>query len=94
MFYPLLREKLKDPAVYSAADAHWAGPDVVAGGKSSKLSAISNTESSVHMSEYTPYFRKRPELFEQFKLKYLFDDAWITRRDTEDAEFSQLIKFR
>jgi alpha-galactosidase len=89
--YPLLREKLKDPAVYSAADAHWAGPDVVRA-EIFKAFGYFNTESSVHMSEYTPYFRKRPELFEQFKLKYLFDDAWITRRDTEDAEFLQLIK--
>jgi len=89
--YPLLKEKLKDPAVYSAADAHWAGPDVVRA-EIFKAFGYFNTESSVHMSEYTPYFRKRPELFEQFKLKYLFDDAWITRRDTEDAEFLQLIK--
>jgi alpha-galactosidase len=78
--YPLLREKL-----------HWAGPDVVRA-EIFKAFGYFNTESSVHMSEYTPYFRKRPELFEQFKLKYLFDDAWITRRDTEDAEFFQLIK--
>jgi alpha-galactosidase len=89
--YPLLKEKLKDPAVYSAADAHWAGPDVVRA-EIFKAFGYFNTESSVHMSEYTPYFRKRPELFEQFKLKYLFDDAWTTRRDTEDAEFLQLIK--
>jgi len=89
--YPLLREKLKDPAVYSAPDAHWAGPDVVRA-EIFKAFGYFNTESSVHMSEYTPYFRKRPELFAQFKLKYLFDDAWITRRNTEDAEFLQLIK--
>ena len=89
--YPLLREKFKNPTVYTAADAHWAGPDVVRA-EIFKAFGYFNTESSVHMSEYTPYFRKRPELFEKFKLKYLFDDAWITRRDTEDAEFFQLIK--
>jgi alpha-galactosidase len=43
------------------------------------------------MSEYTPYFRKRPELFEKYKLKYLFDDDWIKKRREEDEEFKQLI---
>jgi len=50
--YPLLREKLQDPAVYSAADAHWAGPDVVRA-EIFKAFGYFNTESSVHMSEYT-----------------------------------------
>jgi alpha-galactosidase len=88
--YPLLREKLQDPAVYSANDAHWAGPDVVRA-EIFKAFGYFNTESSVHMSEYTPYFRKRPELFEKFKLKYLFDDTWITKRQEEDDGFKQLI---
>ena len=43
------------------------------------------------MSEYTPYFRKRPELLEKYKLKYLFDDDWIKKRREEDEEFKQLI---
>src|SRR3989337_231031 len=25
--YPLLREKSKEPKIYSSQDAHWAGPD-------------------------------------------------------------------
>ena len=65
--YPLLREKFKDPAVYANADAHWAGPDVVRA-EIFKAFGYFNTESSRHMSEYTPYFRKRPELFAQFIL--------------------------
>ena len=88
--YPLLREKFKDPAIYSKPDSHWAGPDVVRA-EIFKGFGYFNTESSVHMSEYTPYFRKRPELFEKFMLKYLFDDKWIRRRDEEDAEFKKLI---
>jgi alpha-galactosidase len=88
--YPLLREKFNNPAIYSAPDAHWAGPDVVRA-EIFKGFGYFNTESSVHMSEYTPYFRKRPELFEQFKLKYLFDENWISRRDEEDEEFKKLI---
>ena len=89
--YPLIREKFKDPAIYSAPDAHWAGPDMVRA-EIFKAFGYFNTESSVHMSEYTPYFRKRPDLFEKYKLKYLFDDNWIKRRQGEDEEFRQLIK--
>ncbi len=39
------------------------------------------TESSTHMSEYVPYFRKRPELMEQFGLK--------PRRPPKEAEASR-----
>jgi len=66
--YPLLREKFKDPNVYSKPDAHWAGPDIVRV-EIFKALGYFNTESSQHMSEYVPYFRKRPELFERFKLR-------------------------
>jgi alpha-galactosidase len=65
--YPILREKLKDPAVYSKSDAHWAGPDNVRA-KVFEAFGLFVTESSKHMSEYVPYFRKRPELFNQFNL--------------------------
>ena len=88
--YPLLREKFKDPAIYSAPNAHWAGPDMVRA-EIFKAFGYFNTESSVHMSEYTPYFRKRQELFEKYKLKYLFDDNWINKRQEENDEFRQLI---
>jgi len=65
--YPLLREAFKDPALYSALDAHWAGSDVVRA-EIFKAFGYFVTESSRHMSEYVPYFRKRPELIEQFLL--------------------------
>ena len=65
--YPLLREKLKDPAVYSGPEAHWAGPDVVRA-EVFKAFGYFVTESSRHMSEYVPYFKKRPELLVKFKL--------------------------
>jgi alpha-galactosidase len=64
---PLLREKFEDPNVYSKPDAHWAGPDIVRA-EIFKAFGYFNTESSQHMSEYVPYFRKNPELFERFKL--------------------------
>ena len=84
--YPLLREKLKDYAVYSAADAHWAGPDVVRA-EIFKAFGYFVTESSVHMSTYVPYFRKRPELIEKFKLNTLTFTQWTESRKKQDAEF-------
>jgi len=65
--YPRLAEKFKDPAIYSGEKAHWAGPDVVRA-EIYKAFGYFNTESSRHMSEYTPYFRKRPELIDKFSL--------------------------
>jgi len=65
--YPILREKFKDPKVYSRPDAHWAGADIVRV-EIFKAFGYFNTESSQHMSEYVPYFRKRPELLERFKI--------------------------
>jgi len=84
--YPLLREKLKDYAVYSAADAHWAGPDVVRT-EIFKAFGYFVTESSVHMSTYVPYFRKRPELIDKFKLNTLTFTQWTESRKKQDAEF-------
>jgi alpha-galactosidase len=65
--YPLLREKFKDPSVYSGPEAHWAGPDVV---RAEILKGFGYfvTESSMHMGIYVPYFAKRPDLIEKFKL--------------------------
>jgi alpha-galactosidase len=88
--YPLLREKLQNPAVYTAPDAHWAGPDVVRV-EIFKAFGYFVTESSVHMSEYVPYFRKRPELWAKYQMKYLFNDEWIKQRGEEDIEFKKLL---
>jgi len=85
--YPLLREKFKDPGVYSKPDAHWAGADIVRV-EIFKAFGYFNTESSQHMSEYVPYFRKRPELFERFKLSYFlerFEDIEKRRGEQDEA---------
>lgn len=91
--YPLLREKFKDPNVYSRPDAHWAGADIVRV-EIFKAFGYFNTESSQHMSEYVPYFRKRPELFERFKLidpvKRL--EVMEERRKKRDELMKQLIQ--
>ena len=88
--YPRLREKLKDTAVYSVADAHWAGPDVVRA-EIFKAFGYFVTESSVHMSTYVPYFRKRPELIDKFKLNTLRFEQWAESRKKQDAEFKLLL---
>jgi len=88
--YPLLREKFKDPSIYSGPEAHWAGPDIVRA-EIFKAFGYFVTESSVHMSEYTPYFRKRPELIEKFKLNSLSGEQWFARRRKEAEEYKQQV---
>ena len=68
--YPLLREKFKNPVVYSGTDKdNWMIADI-ARAEIFKAFGYYNTESSRHISEYVPYFRKkdRPELLEKYKL--------------------------
>jgi len=90
--YPLLRERFKDPNVYSKPNAHWAGADIVRV-EIFKAFGYFNTESSQHMSEYVPYFRKRPELFEKFKLVYRSDwmKKMVERRKERDEEMRRII---
>ncbi len=85
--YPLLREKFKDPGIYDRPDAHWAGHDV-ARVEIFKAFGYFVTESSQHLSEYVPYFRKRLELLERFRLNYRldsFDDFAVRRAKAEEA---------
>jgi len=90
--YPILREKFKDPEVYSRPDAHWAGPDIVRV-EIFKAFGYFNTESSQHMSDYVPYFRKRPELFEKFKLMYHLREKFEMRqRPLQDEALKRLLE--
>ena len=91
--YPLLREKFKDPNVYSGPDAHWAGADIVRV-EIFKAFGYFNTESSQHMSEYVPYFRKRTELLERFKLASAADriERAEQSRRKRDEEIRQLVE--
>lgn len=90
--YPLLRERFKDPTVYSRKDAHWAGPDIVRA-EVFRAFGYFNTESSQHMSEYVPYFRKRPDLFEKFRLVVAFDQTSDReeRRRRQDEELKKIL---
>ena len=90
--YPLLRKKLSDPSIYSGPEAHWAGPDLV---RVEILKAFGYfvTESSQHMSEYVPYFRKRPELLERFRLSYRLDttEGMLERRARAEEEMRRML---
>ena len=90
--YPLLREKFKDPAVYSAPDAQWDGPDIVRA-EVFKTFGYYVTESSTIMAEFVPYFRKRnrPELFEKYKLRGVNSKATIQSQGERDKELGQQI---
>jgi len=91
--YPILREKFKDPNVYIRDDAHWAGADIVRV-EIFKAFGYFNTESSQHMSEYVPYFRKRPELLKRFKLIDPLErlDKMEKNRIKRDEELKKLIR--
>lgn len=58
--YPLLREKMEDPAVYDQDRVRW---------EMMRYFGCFLTESSYHNSEYVPYFRKNPELIARFTPK-------------------------
>jgi alpha-galactosidase len=90
--YPLLREKLSDPSIYSGPEAHWAGPDLVRV-EIFKAFGYFVTESSQHMSEYVPYFRKRPELLKRFRLAYRLDtiEGMLERRAKAEEEMRRMI---
>lgn len=86
--YPLLREKAKDPAIYEQ--------DPIRFEMMLHLGAFV-TESSGHSSEYTPYFRKRPDLVEKYtRPEYLgetgfYANNWPTWRQESDDWIRQML---
>jgi alpha-galactosidase len=58
--YPLLREKMEDPAIYRQDMVRW---------EMMRYFGHFLTESSYHNSEYVPYFRRTPEMIERFAPK-------------------------
>lgn len=90
--YPVLRERFMDASLYSRPDAHWAGADIVRV-EIFKAFGYFVTESSQHMSEYVPYFRKRPELLENYRLVYRIETTgWMTRlRTSQDEEMRRIV---
>ena len=94
--YPLLREKFKDPAVYSGSKSAYNGPDV-ARAELFKAFGYYVTESSKHVSTYVPYFRKTPQDIERYKQDsgevYLNNRArFISRFQERNDELVKQIK--
>ncbi|MCX6654064.1 MAG: alpha-glucosidase/alpha-galactosidase [Candidatus Bathyarchaeota archaeon] len=89
--YPILREKFKDADLYTRPDAHWAGADIVRA-EIFKAFGYFVTESSQHMSEYVPYFRKRPDFLERYKLVYRLESTneMTKSREKRDAEMRKV----
>ncbi|MBI1256697.1 MAG: alpha-galactosidase [Chloroflexi bacterium] len=86
--YPRLRELMRDSAIYEQ--------DPVRFEMMLYLGAFV-TESSGHTSEYTPYFRKRPDLIEKYmRPEYLgetgfYANNWPHWRDESDEWISKMI---
>jgi alpha-galactosidase len=86
--YPLLREKAKDPAIYEQ--------DPIRFETMLYLGAFP-TEGSGHSSEYTPYFRKRPDLVEKYAREgYLgetgfYANNWPRWRAEADDDMRRII---
>jgi alpha-galactosidase len=86
--YPRLRERAKIPAIYEQDPVRFEfmlhfGAFV--------------TESSGHFSEYTPYFRKRPDLIERYcRSGYrgetgFYAHNWSTWREENDTEIQEML---
>ncbi len=86
--YPLLRKKAQDPAIYEQ--------DPIRFETMLHLGAFP-TEGSGHSSEYTPYFRKRPDLVEKYAREgYLgetgfYANNWPQWRAEADDDMRRII---
>ncbi len=78
--YPLLRQAAEDPQTFAKDPVRF---EIL------KQFGYFVTESSTHMSEYVPYFRKRRDLWEKFGLKERrpAKEAAGSRWDWQDPDF-------
>ena len=87
--YPLLKEKFKDPAVYSgtnATDADIVRAEVL------KVFGYFVAEGSLNIGSYVPYFKKRPELIKRFKLEEPSFEQREKKRVKQDEELRQHLR--
>jgi alpha-galactosidase len=82
--YPLLREKFKDPAVYMQPGYFGKGVEVNLTEVEMMKTFGYFTTGGGHITMYTPYFRKRPELLEKYHLRNLHDSFAIAPKRTVD----------
>jgi alpha-galactosidase len=91
--YPLLWEAMKDPEIYERDIVKW---EVM------KHFGAFVSESSIHMSEYVPYFRRTPELIDQYTSEKMWGvppkgisrheriASWRKRRQAQEDENRRL----
>ena len=86
--YPLLRKRAEIPAIYEQDPVRF---------EMMRYFGAFVTESSGHFSEYVPYFRKRPNLIEQYtRAGYLgetgfYANNWPTWREQNDASIREML---
>jgi alpha-galactosidase len=93
--YPLLREKLKNTAIYADPRSR-GGQDIV------RVALFQTfgyyvTESSGHAASYTPYFRKKPETIEKYGLstgsKYQSNARmWMSQDKDKDNRLAEQLR--
>jgi alpha-galactosidase len=86
--YPKLRERAKIPEIYEQDPIRF---------EFMQYFGAFVTESSGHFSEYTPYFRKRPDLVEKYcRAGYLGETGfyahhWSVEREENDTEIREML---
>jgi len=89
--YPRLRERVNDPEVYDADPVRF---------EMMKHFGAFCTESSGHMSEYLPYFRKKPALIEKYTRggyrgeSGFYANNWPSWRASGDASIKAILDGR
>ena len=78
--YPLLREKMQDPEIFKQNTVRF---------EVFKHFGYFVTESTRHMSEYTPWFRDRAEIMEQFDLEPRDMDAMANRWEKVEKQIHE-----
>ena len=91
--YPLIRKAMEDPEIYARDIVKW---EVL------KYFGAFVSESSIHMSEYVPYFRRTPELIDRYTSEKMWGvspqgtsreerrAAWEERRQARERENHEL----
>ncbi|MFL7809517.1 MAG: alpha-galactosidase [Anaerolineae bacterium] len=91
--YPLLRKAMEDPEIYRRDIVKW---EVM------KHFGAFVSESSIHMSEYVPYFRRTPELIDRHTDQHMWGvppkgldreellERWRQRREQQEEENRRL----
>jgi alpha-galactosidase len=90
----LLREKFKDPKEYLKPGYFGKGVEVNITEVEMMKTFGYFTTGGGHITMYTPYFRKRPELLKQYNLHHLVDNFAQAPKRTADegAELKQQIR--